>query len=163
MMKHNNRRSRWGELLMSIGVLALGAATLMHIRQLGGPRGYEQLGPRLFPYFIGGALVLFGLLLAYQVFTGGWRNLPPEKTRLDKPDWPAFAVITSALVLHMAIIGSVGFVLASTLLYLLTARAFGSRAWLRNAVIGLLLSTGAFYLFTVGLGLHLTTSPLRVI
>jgi len=51
------------------------------------------------------------------------------------------------------------FVLAATLLFVLTARGFGSRAVLRDAAIGFVLALIAFLGFTLGLGLTLPAGP----
>lgn len=160
-MPKRARRFNVGELLMALGMLALGIAMLAQIRLLPEARGYEQLGPRLFPYVVGLGLALFGVMLGAQALTGGWRVMPTAER--DPVDWRAFGLIAAALILQMTIIGTVGFVAASTLLFVLTARAFSSRAWVRNAAIGAIVSTAAFYLFTVGLGLHLAASPLGFI
>jgi putative tricarboxylic transport membrane protein len=67
----------------------------------------------------------------------------------------AFAWISAGLVAHMLLIAGIGFVLASTLLFVFTARGFGSRRWLRDALIGVSASTGIYLLFTRGLTLQL--------
>lgn len=157
----NTSRIDRGELLISLGLAALGAYLLFHVRQIANVSGYEQLGPRLFPILIGVSLVIFGLALGWQAIAGGWRNLPEDNER-GRADWLAFVVIGAGLVLHMILIGVIGFVAASTLLFVFAARGFGSRRWLRDTAIGFVLAVAAFYLFTLGLQLKLPASPLGV-
>lgn len=53
-----------------------------------------------------------------------------------------------------------GFVVASSVLFSLSARAFGSRSWLRDAIFGLALAVCAYVLFTRGLSLDLPAGRL---
>jgi putative tricarboxylic transport membrane protein len=160
-MKKNLASSR-SELLLALGLLALGLTILFQTRDIAGAQAYEQLGPRLFPLLIGAGMAVCGAGLAWQGLSGGWRGMPPQETH-RRPDWFAFGLIGAALALHMALIGLVGFVLATMLMFLLVARAFGSRRWPRDAAIGATVSILAFYLFTRALGLHLPASPLGVL
>ena len=151
-----------GELLVSLGLLALGAYVLYDTQSIAAAQGYDQLGPRLFPQIVGVALVLLGAVLSWHALAGGWRNVPLDQEGHDNPDWPAFGLISGGLILQMAIIGSAGFVIASTILYLLIARGFGSRRWRRDLLVGVTVVLAAYYLFTLALGLHLTKSPLGI-
>ena len=151
-----------GELLVSLGLLALGAYVLYDTQSIAAAQGYDQLGPRLFPQIVGVALLVLGAMLGWHALSGGWRNVPLDQPGHDNPDWPAFGLIGGGLIVHMAIIGSVGFVIASTVLYLMVARGFGSRRWRRDLLVGVAVVLTAYYLFTLGLGLHLTKSPLGI-
>jgi putative tricarboxylic transport membrane protein len=151
-----------GELLLSLGFTALGAYVLYDTQSIAAAQGYDQLGPRLFPQLVGIALAVLGAVLAWHSLSGGWRNVPLDQEGHDNPDWPAFGLIGGGLMLQMAIVGSVGFVIASTLLYLMIARGFGSRRWRRDLLAGVAVVLAAYYLFTLALGLHLTKSPLGI-
>lgn len=143
-----------GELLVSIGLATLGIFVIAGTQDIGGASGYSQVGPRAFPYIIGTGLLILGAVLAWQAVSGGWKNVPLDEAH-EAPDWPAFALLSTGVILHMASIAWAGFVLASTFLFTLIARAFGSRRIFRDIVIGLVISTLAFFLFTRGLGLNL--------
>jgi putative tricarboxylic transport membrane protein len=147
-------RINTGELLLSLAFIALGVYTLIGAQSIGSGTGYSQIGPRAFPMGIGAGLVILGGILAWQAISGGWRNVPMDESH-DTPDWLAFAILTGAVLLHMAAIGWAGFILASTFLFILIARGFGSRKLLRDIVVGAVLSTAAFFIFTSGLGLQL--------
>lgn len=152
-----------GELFVSLGLIALGTYMLVDIHAVESTtQGYDQLGPKLFPMLIGIALIVFGATLGWQSASGGWRNMPADDEGRDKPDWIAFTVIAGGLLLHMAVIGAIGFVLASVLLFMLVARGFGSRQWRRDLISGICVALAAYYLFTAALGLHLTKSPFGV-
>jgi putative tricarboxylic transport membrane protein len=148
-----------GELLVSIGLAALGIYVVAGTQDIATLSGYSQIGPRVFPNIIGAGLIIFGGMLCWQALNGGWRNVPADEAENDA-DWVAFALLSAAVILHMATIGWAGFVLASTFLFALIARAFDSRRPFRNIVIGLALSTAAFFVFTHGLGLNLPSGIL---
>ena len=80
----------------------------------------------------------------------------------DQADWGAVAWVGLAL---LGLIGSIwsgmGFVLGSTLLFALTARAFGRRALLADFIIGLVISLLIFFVFNRLLKLALPAGPLE--
>jgi putative tricarboxylic transport membrane protein len=147
-----------GELLISLGLIALGTFVIWETRTIAETQAYAAIGPRLFPYVIGCGLTLCGAVLAWQAVAGGWRHVPLDEAH-DAPDWSAFVIITAGVLLHMAIIGWAGFIIASTALFVLIARGFGSRRIVRDAVIGVVLAVVVFLIFTLALGLSLPKGP----
>jgi putative tricarboxylic transport membrane protein len=73
----------------------------------------------------------------------------------------AFSILSGGVILHMAAIAWAGFILASTFLFILVARSFGSCRLLRDIAAGALLSTAAYFIFTQGLGLTLPSGLLE--
>lgn len=151
---------RPGELLISLVLLALGTFVVLETGGIAETQGYSQVGPRLFPYLIGTGLSVCGAWLAWQALTGGWRNVPQDDDGTHAaPDLMGFAVVSAGVLLHMVLIGWAGFILASTLLFVLVARGFGSRRPVRDLLIAAALSTAAYFLFTQALGLTLPAGP----
>ena len=148
-----------GELLISLGLVALGSFVVYETQTIAETQGYAQIGPRLFPYIIGCGLTVCGAVLAWQSLFGGWRNVPLDQEGHDRPDWMAFAIISAGVILHMAIIGWAGFIIASIILFVMVARGFGSRRIVRDALIALVLATVVFFIFTLALGLNLPKGP----
>jgi len=64
------------------------------------------------------------------------------------------------LVLHAALIGSIGFIAASTLLMVCVARGYGSRRPLRDALIAFAIAVPIWALFSRVLGIGLPLLPL---
>jgi len=148
-----------GELLISLGLVALGAFISYETQSIAETQGYAQIGPRLFPYLIGAGLTICGAVLAWHALSGGWRNVPLDQEGHDAPDWMAFGIISAGVILHMIVIGWAGFIIASTLLFVLIARGFGSKRILRDALIAVVLATVVFFIFTLALGLALPKGP----
>ncbi|RJF97497.1 tripartite tricarboxylate transporter TctB family protein [Noviherbaspirillum saxi] len=144
----------FGELLVALGLAGLGLFTIIGSQDISTGGGYSQIGPRAFPYMIGAGLLALGGILCWQAVSGGWRNVPQDEAH-NEPDWLAFGILSGAILLHMAAIAWAGFVLASTFLFILIARGFGSRKLVRDIVVGLVLSTAAYFIFTRALGLNL--------
>ncbi len=149
-----------GEMLISFALIALGSFVVLETRSIAETQGYAQIGPRLFPYIIGVGLTLCGAVLGWHALTGGWRNIPLDQEGHGAPDWLAFFIISAGIVLHMVVIGWAGFIIASTLLFVLIARGFGSRRLVRDALIAVALAAVVFFVFTSGLGLKLPSGPL---
>jgi putative tricarboxylic transport membrane protein len=117
---------------------------------------YARVGPRVFPALVGGALVLNALWLAWEA----WRAPVPASAGEPPIYWPALGWISAGLLLEAALLERIGFPLAAALLFVMTARGFGSTTLLRDAAIGLALALLAWFGFTHGLGLTLPAGPL---
>ncbi len=148
-------RGHTGELLCSLGLLAIGLFVLIDSGNIPQGQNYGGVGPRLFPYLVGCGLAACGGLLAWRALSGGWRNMPADQTAHAAPDWPAFVTISTGIVVQMALIGSVGFILAGVALFTLVARGFRSLRFARDAVLGIVLATIAYLIFTRLLSLSL--------
>jgi putative tricarboxylic transport membrane protein len=85
--------------------------------------------------------------------------VPLDQQEHDAPDWVAFVIISAGVILHMVVIGWAGFIIASTLLFVMIARGFGSRRIVRDAIIAIVLATVVFFIFTLALGLSLPKGP----
>lgn len=146
---------------ISVAVMLLALFVFSQLPGIPSDGGYSSVGPRFAPLVVGVGLLAIGLLLLRQALSGGWREMPPPP---DEPlHLPSFLWIAGGLVLQMAIIGVVGFTLASTLLFVAVARGFGSRRPLRDAAIGLVLTAAVFLFFTRVLGLSLPASPIGIV
>ncbi len=151
-----------GEVLISLVLVFIGAFVIYETRGIAETQGYSQVGPRLFPYIIGTALTLCGAVLCWHAISDGWRAVPLDQPGHDAPDWMAFAIIGGGIVLHMVLIAWAGFIIASTLMFLLIALGFGSRRTVRDLAVGLAISVAAYFLFTRALGLRLPPGPFGV-
>jgi putative tricarboxylic transport membrane protein len=148
-----------GELIIALGLVALGAFVLWETRSIAETQGYAQVGPRLFPYIVGAGMALCGAVLAFHAVSGGWRNVPLDQPGHDEPDWKAFVTISAGIVAHMILIGYVGFVIAGTVLFVLIARGFGSTRLVRDVLIAVVLCAVVYVVFTYGLSLKLPGLP----
>lgn len=137
------------ELALSLGVIALGVAAGGVTAQLPSEGGYAGIGPNFFPAVVSAGLVLVGAWLLWEAVYGGWRARAAPEPGSEHPfRTVSFVWVSAGLFLHMALIGTAGFVIAGTILFACVARGFGSARAVRDAAIGVALSL-AVYLFFV--------------
>ena len=140
------------EIALSLGVLALGIGVAAVTATLPSEGGYAGIGPNFIPAVVAGGTILLGVWLAFEAFSGGWRNRDqPTEVFEPKP----FLWISAGLFAHMALIGWAGFVVAGTVLFAAVARGFGSRRFVRDLAIGLALSLGIYLFFVKLLNVNL--------
>lgn len=146
-------------LAIGVFLLIVGAVLAYGAKQFPVDKGYSILGPHVFPMVIAGFLLLLGGILSWEAVTGGFHNLDADDdvgadeakaTNKTGAFWVSSGILVEALL-----ITHIGFVLASSILFALTARGFGSKRPLRDIGIGLGLTLPLFWLFTSGLGLAL--------
>lgn len=139
-----------GELLVALGVIGLGLLLGAGTAAIPGAGGYERIGPAAYPWAIAAALIGVGGLLAWEAFNTAAPGPGPGQLRLAPP-----AFITLGLLLHLLLIERAGFVIASSVLFICTARAFGGRHRILTILIAVALSLIAWLAFARGLGLEL--------
>ena len=105
-----------------------------------------RVGEWLFPVLVlgGSAFVLTVLFVRRSGATRDRRANSAPVVRV------AFGLVSFVALLNLA-----GFVAAGTVLFACTASAFGSRRWLRDALLGITLCTTVYVTFTYGLGVSL--------
>ena len=151
-------RRNAAEVALSLGVLALGAGVAAVTATLPSEGGYVGIGPNFIPAVVAGGIILLGLWLAFEAFTGGWRNAAPDEAAARGEhafSGAAFGWISAGLFVHMALIGWAGFVVAGVVLFACVARGFGSRRIARDLALGLALSVAIYAFFVKLLNVNL--------
>ena len=142
-----------GDLAISLGVVAMGfiAAWQTTLIQTS---AYAQVGPRTFAWATSCMLIVMGLFLVKDAVAGGWSH---EAEEFGEVDWRGGLWMVGGLIVNVALIEYIGFILASTLLFIFTARAFGSLSLVRDTLIGLTLTVVAYVGFDRILGYKIGT------
>ncbi len=135
------------EVALSLGVVALGLGVAAVTASLPSEGGYAGIGPNFIPAVVAAGIILLGVWLSIEAFTGGWRKAPEHSEVFEKNP---FLWVSGGLFAHMALIGWAGFVIAGTVLFACVARGFGSRRIVRDLAIALVFCVG-IYLFFVKL------------
>ena len=144
-----------GQLAVAAGVAVLGVLVVWGSYHLPTGGGYAQVGPGLVPRIVGVGILVIGVLLLREVLTGGLRGVD-EAAEVHLPmDWLSFGWVSGGIVAYGLAIERLGFILSSTILFVMVARGFNSRRWLLNAATGLVLAIIVFAIFNYGLGLTL--------
>jgi putative tricarboxylic transport membrane protein len=139
-----------GEKLLGIALIIAGLLFVWGTSEIHVAPSYSKVGPRVFPFAISFGLVLLGILYLVE----SWRGVQTPPDEHEASNWPIF-IIGAAIVLDALLFEWLGFILSSTLLFLLVAIGFGSRRYLRDFVLGFALAVAAYITFVHGLGLSL--------
>ena len=107
-----------------------------------------RAGEWVFPFLVlgGAALVMIVLIV---------RGHGPAAQRTNSRPGAGPVRMVVGLASFVALLNLAGFVAAGTVLFVCTASAFGSRRWLRDALVGLALCATVYITFTNGLGVTL--------
>jgi putative tricarboxylic transport membrane protein len=150
-------RSRFlrGEILLALGVIALGIAYVFGTMAIPvSTSGYSRVGPADFPWGVSIALIVIGGFLLREALSGQWIGEGAQADALAFTLVP-FAWISLGLILDILLIEPAGFVLASAALFVCTAYGFGARNWLFTVAIGIVLSFLTYVGFSYGLDVGL--------
>lgn len=155
-------RKAAGRLAISLAVLALGIGVVAMTAAVEVSPVYSRVGPRLFPFMVGGLMTLMGLLLLRALWAGAWHC---EATDPEAPaiDWKPLGLVALGLVLNIVLIDRIGFILSSTIMFTLVARAFAARRIWLAALIGFVLAALAYFGFADLLGLRMGDDPVETI
>lgn len=143
-------------VLIGLGLIAIAALITVDAFGMRVPPVHAKVGPRFFPLLVSCGLAIAGVAIVWQ----SWRRTF-EQDELWPTDWLAVALIAGGLILHMNLIRPAGFVPAAFILFMSVTTAFGSRSFLRDAVVGLVLCLAAYLAFTRLLGLQLPPGLLQ--
>ena len=139
---------------IAIFILGLGIVYGIGAAAFPSEGGYAGIGPNFVPILIAVALGVTGAILLWQVATGGLRNFTDELAGVTA-NYRGGLWLTTGVLLHALLITHIGFVLASTLLFVCVARGFGSKRWWLDAIYGTALVLPVFWLFTMVLDVSL--------
>lgn len=159
-----------------MGVVALGAVLLAGASDIAFGVGYDRVGPRAFPFAVGGGLIALGAALAWVTRRRPATQVATRAVALTDPGVPtttpsaapvrldarALLTLGLALVAFVLLLEPAGFVVAAACQFALAARAFHSASPGRDVLLGLAVSTIVYVGFTMGLGTTLPPSPLTL-
>ncbi|WP_311199372.1 tripartite tricarboxylate transporter TctB family protein [Helcobacillus massiliensis] len=179
-----------GQLLVPAVMILFAVMLIIGVLTMEVPSNATFPGPQFLPTIVAGALlVLSGVQIAATVRehrhgeselvlprdTRGLGEVPLPGERLRTADQPVlneealaapgfrlapFLWITVAFALFAVLLKPLGWILAAGALFWCVTRAFGSRHALRDAVIGLTVSSAAYIFFDMILGLNLPSGLL---
>src|SRR5215208_4808733 len=113
---------RIGEAVLGGVVLGLGLFIGIETSLLEVAPSNAAIGPRLFPSLIAFGLLAVGVGVLWQAFFG---HIAHE--RGFELDWRAVALVSAGLLLQMFLVESLGWIIATTLLFVAATLAFRER------------------------------------
>ena len=148
------RRPDRAALVIAAILIIASIAIAWSTSQAGGVAGYSPVGPKTFPYIIAGGMFLLGVLTAIE----GWRGDFPQR---EPQALAPMAWIIGGLAIQMLTMKTVGFSIATGLLFAATARGFGRGPLWMTVPIGIVFSFVVWFIFAKGLQLSLPAGPLE--
>lgn len=140
--------------LVSLAVLAIGLGILWMTAQIPVAAAFAKIGPRAFPYTVGVMLIVLGALLWRDSWLRRWSCEATDPNE-PRPDLVPLSWVGAGLLANIILIKPLGFILASTLMYVLVAHGFGARRFWLSALVGFGLALLAYFGFAELLGLRM--------
>lgn len=163
------RAPRWGDVTIGLISLATAAILLTGILTME-VRGKEMVGPEVFPAIVAGGLALLGLVLVISGFLPHRRSTVVNKddsdpAHGDSPAQPsdraapfdlrAVLIAAGSIAVFALVLQVLGWIIASTLLFVAMTHAFGSRRPVFDLGVGFSIACITQLLFGGLLGLAL--------
>ncbi len=133
-------------------VVAVDTANIRHTAVSSG-----VMGPQVMPAIIATGLALCAIALAVTVLRGG-HGEQEEGEDIDLSQgahWPTLLGLGGLILLTALLLETLGFVVASALLFFGSSLLLGSRRYVLSLLIGIALAVATFYGFVLGLGIPL--------
>lgn len=115
------------------------------------------MGRKLFPMVVGTGLLVCAVILGIAI-TRSSKGEADEGEDIDLEsagDWRTVGLLVALFMATIALVNPLGWAIRGALLFAGAATILGSGHYVRNIVIGVVLSVGSFYAFYSGLGIPL--------
>ncbi|SEH75791.1 putative tricarboxylic transport membrane protein [Mycolicibacterium rutilum] len=152
------RRIDWAQFIVCAVLVAVGAFLIYDALSLeAGFAKVDPVGPKLFPIVIGVVLIVLAVVLAIAIPRGSVGEADAgEDVDPDTPgDWRTVGLLVGLFVAVIVAVQPLGWAITGALLFAGAATILGNRHYVRNIVIGVVLSVLSFYAFYSGLGIPL--------
>ncbi len=159
-------RRDYGEIALSILLVVLGGYLIIDGSSITIPGSSNTVGPRFFPYLVGAATALVGVVLIIGILRGD--QGPAEEGEDIDPNaatsWSTVAIIAVAFLAHALLINVIGWPLAVSLMFGVVAWSLGPQrgsgrygigGLIRPVLIGGIVSVIIWLIFVKALGVVL--------
>ena len=156
-MISNTKAAAQGELVFTSFLFVVAVVVLVDTFGMKKSNAVGFVGPEVFAYIVGGLLLVLSGAQIIAVLRG--ERGTPEGVEggvaVSDPNWKAFGLLATALVLYSLLMPILGFPIMGAVLYFMVAKAIGAKHNLRTALIAVFLSLAIFFAFNEGLQLQL--------
>ena len=150
------RQSWTGPRLAGAFLLAASVAILIAVTSISGRGGYATSGPRFVPLLVAIGLIALSALYLARTFIRPDVALARRAAEEDAAtDWATPGLIMAVLLAYAFLLEPIGYPLATAAVFIAIARLLGSRAIVRDVIVGLVLGFGLYTAFTQYLGVSL--------
>jgi putative tricarboxylic transport membrane protein len=152
------RASDKAQYLVCVVLIAVGAFLIYDALSLtAGFAKVDPVGPKMFPVVIGVVLIVLAAVLAVAIARGsvGEADTGEDIDPNSPADWRTVGLLVGLFIAVILLVQPLGWAITGTLLFAGAATILGNRHYVRNIVIGAVLSLASFYAFYSGLGIPL--------
>jgi putative tricarboxylic transport membrane protein len=148
--------------LAALLLIGGGVFLLYNALQIGSVRGYSVVGPSIMPIVVSLGIIVLGLALGLRTTIWPDRDLGAHAAEeAAVTHWPTIGALGGLLVAYALVLGPLGYILSTAVLLPASARVMGSRALLRDIVLGVGLAILIFVGFTRFLQIRLPAGILE--
>lgn len=146
----------WQLRLTALCVVALGALVLWQTFTIPEGAAYAAVGPRALPLVVGAGLFVAGILflLSATVFPDAYL-VARARTEAALTHWPTPTLLGGLLVAYALLMPVLGYIIATAAFVPGGARVLGSRAPVRDSVVGVIIAVALYIGFSGYLGIRL--------
>lgn len=158
-----SRRGAFGLRVAAGVVLLFSVVVFVQAIRIGMEGGFGPEGSGFFPLIVTAGLLFFSAVFLAQTTIrpdAALRERVAEET--EATNWRTVGLAVASLLVYAFLLAPLGYVVATTVFFPVVARVFGSRKWLRDIIIGLVVSVVLFVGFTQFLGVRLPAGVLEV-
>lgn len=139
-----------------VGLVVLSVVLVVQAWQIAENGGLAANGPAIFPLAASAGLLLFSVIFLIQARVKPEAHLENHlaNERADSHMGTVVKVM-AVLLVYAGVLGILGYALATSAMFAVVSRLLGSRRWLLNIGIAVLLSVAIYYSFTMLLGVRL--------
>lgn len=148
------RRPDRAALCIAVVLMAIAVLVAWDTSRIGGAGGYARIGPATVPYIIAAGLAGLSVWTAIEAWRGGFPEREPQ-------EFGPVLWIVGGLAAQMLLLNTLGFSIATGVLFACTARGFGRRDFWISLPAGIAFAFFAWYVFARGLRLSLPAGPLE--
>ena len=158
--QQNRNRAELGVALL---LVVLGAIVWWDAARLPALAQRGPVGPAAVPTLVGLMLIVCAVFLAIDVLRGGRGEAEGgEDVDVDaRSDWRTVLLLAAAFLANVALIDRAGWPISGAVLFWGSAYALGSRHYVRDVLLALVLSFGSYVVFARGLGIDLPAGVLE--
>jgi putative tricarboxylic transport membrane protein len=124
-------------LFLAVGVLFIIGSTHISTSSYG-----SEVGPNIFPLFLGILLGLLSIRLFYETFRGKKQEGKPVKL-----EYKPFLIIFSATLIYILTLETIGYVITTFLFLFVCFQTMERSKWLTSLIISACFSGAIYYLF----------------
>ncbi|WP_035768571.1 tripartite tricarboxylate transporter TctB family protein [Arthrobacter castelli] len=161
---HFFRRVHVGEALAGLILAAAGVSMVVATGDIT-VVGNNQVGPRFFPYLVGGLLLLTGVGIAVSAARGhqGESEAGEDVDASKHTDWKTLGFIIAIFLAYIFLIQPVGYLLMTIFLFGGMAWILGARRWRGLITVSVVVPFLSYLFFTRVLGIYIPNGILEAV